>query len=396
MCMQVKLREALAIVEACRLCDQFGPATKAARESGEKHQEQLASELQGSKLELAELSVCLPCFCMEPLRKIVRQASLQDAESARQSGPEHSCKGTEHFTKPEASCIFPISDDLQAARESGEKHQEQLATELQGSKQELAELSACLACFRMEPLDRLCARLPFKTPSLPGNQVRSTQCGPWQEMEAAAHLSELDRLDAQDVQAELERLREELVSAKAAREPGEKHQEQLATELQGSKRELAELSASLQDAESARQSGPEHSAHLSELDRLDAQDVQAELERLREELVSAKAARESGEKHQEQLATELQGSKRELAELSASLQDAESARQSVSERAAHESHVAHEASVQAARDLASSKSELAELTVLERYEDVEYALQIASEAAAEDLLRYTGKRPTQD
>ena len=42
-------------------------ATKAARESGEKHQEQLASELQGSKLELAELSVCLPCFCMEPL-----------------------------------------------------------------------------------------------------------------------------------------------------------------------------------------------------------------------------------------------------------------------------------------------------------------------------------------
>ena len=128
------------------------------------------------------------------------------------------------------------------------------------------------SCDVLSDEDRLCARLPFKTPSLPGNQVRSTQCGPWQEMEAAvrrlyivcrngvklvfrpplpppppkpgpmalppeAHLSELDRLDAQDVQvghkwptcsslppdpyaqAELERLREELVSAKARSTP---------------------------------------------------------------------------------------------------------------------------------------------------------------------------------
>eukprot|EP00439_Symbiodinium_sp_Y106_P057058 s4885_g8.t1 len=187
-------------------------------------------------------------------------------------------------------------------------------------------------------------------------------------------------------------LREELACAEAAQESGEKNQEHLAAELQSSKLALAELTARLEEADLAQKATLEAEAPMGQTDKLETQDVQAQaqLEELREELCKAEAAQESGEKHQEHLAAELQSSKLALAELTARLEEADLAQKATLEaeapppcRGLEEALAQAEGTVaEATQELASSKRELVDLR--ERFEDVEYALQIASEAAAED------------
>eukprot|EP00439_Symbiodinium_sp_Y106_P060242 s4885_g8.t2 len=154
-----------------------------------------------------------------------------------------------------------------------------------------------------------------------------------------------------------------------------------AAELRDS--ELPELEDRLQAVESALQIATGVAAEDEER-RTTAQAS------LREELACAEAAQESGEKNQEHLAAELQSSKLALAELTARLEEADLAQKATLEaeapppcRGLEEALAQAEGTVaEATQELASSKRELVDLR--ERFEDVEYALQIASEAAAED------------
>ncbi|CAE7610352.1 unnamed protein product, partial [Symbiodinium necroappetens] len=167
----------------------------------------------------------------------------------------------------------------------------------------------------------------------------------------------------------------------AAKESGEKNREQLAAELERSKLDLAELRARLEEAELAQKAALEEEAHMGQTDKLERQDAQAQLEE------QAEAAKESGEKRREQLAAELERSKLDLAELRARLEEADLAPKAAWEddapcRLEEALAQAEGTAAEAAQELASSKRELVDLR--ERFEDVEYALQIASEAAAED------------